>query len=132
MTKSTFALKYTTESGISYIEKVQDEMTKNHTEITAEVQTDIMPQMLDENGKPHKYCPVCSFENCLGHLNRLGHLNPKVEHLWQTPLNKIHNIKEQTVWYKSEAKGHNPIEKFMGNLSKMCKLLTITLINVYM
>ena len=63
--KSTFALKYDSESGISYVEKVQEKMTKNHTETTSEEQTGFMPQMLDTNGKPHKYCPVGRFENYL-------------------------------------------------------------------
>ena len=72
--------------------------------------------MLDDTGRPHKYCPVRSFENYLGRLN------PDDEHLWQTPLNKIWNMKEQNVWYKAEAKGHNPIEKFMGNWFKQYEL----------
>ena len=83
MTKDTFALKYDSDSGISYVEKVQNEQTKNHYETNAEIVTGFIPQMLDESGRPHKYCPVHSFENYLGHLN------PEVNHLWQTPLNKI-------------------------------------------
>ena len=79
MTKGTFALKYDSESGISYIEKVIDEQTKNHNETTSEVVTGFMPQMLNESGRPHKYCTVCSFENYLDHLN------PEVDNLWQTP-----------------------------------------------
>ena len=113
MTKNTFALKYDAESGISHVEKVQDEQTKNHCETNAEIVTGFMPQMLDDTGRPHKYCPVRSFENYLGHLH------PDVDHLWQTPLNKIGNMKEQNVWYKAEAKGHSLIEKFMGNLSSV-------------
>ena len=26
------------------------------------------------------------------------------------------------MWYKAEAKGHNPIENFTGNLSSACEL----------
>ena len=69
MMKDTLALKYNSDSGISYIEKVQDEQTKNHFETNAEIVTGFMPQMLDESRRPHKYCSVCSFENYLGHLN---------------------------------------------------------------
>ena len=97
MTKDTFALKYDSDSGISYVEKVQDKQTKIYCETNAEIVTGFMPQMLDESERPHKYCPVHSFENYLGHLN------PEV------------NMKTQTVWYKAEVRGHNPIEKFIGN-----------------
>ena len=111
-TKSTFELKYDVDTGITYLEKVFDEMTKNHQETNCEIQTGFMPQMLDSSGKPHKLCPIHSFENYISHLN---------EDLWQTP---IHNMKYLTkkVWYMAELMGHNPIEKFMGKCSKSCEL----------
>ena len=110
-----FDLKFETDTAITYLQKVIDKMTKNHKETDAEVQTGFMHQMLDTNGQPHKYCPICSFENYVGHLN------PNVKNLWQTPINKLSDLSKQ-VWYMPEGMGHNPIEKFMGKMSKMCQL----------
>ena len=97
------------------MEKVEDETTKNHKETNYEVQTGFMPQMVNSNGKPHKLYPVRSFENYLGHLN------PKIPNLWQTPVQNLIDLPQQ-VRYQAEAIGHNPIEKFAGKLSKICEL----------
>ena len=52
MTKglSTYAL---TETGMSYVKKVEDEMTKNRREKDNELITGL-PQILNEDGTPHK------------------------------------------------------------------------------
>ena len=54
MTKKTFELKYDQDTKIAYVEKVQDELTKNHREANNEVVTGFMPQILTDNGTPHK------------------------------------------------------------------------------
>ena len=75
-------MMHDSETGISYVKKVQDEMSKYHKETNQEIITGFMPQVLDIDGKPHRLCPVCSFENYLGHLD------PKIDSLWQCPLKK--------------------------------------------
>ena len=77
MTKSTFLMCYDQDSKIAYIKKQEDEMTKNQREQDTELITGFMPQILDENGLPHKMCPVRSFENYINLLNE------KCPGLWQ-------------------------------------------------
>ena len=79
-TKQTFQLAYDTEMGISYIKKIQDEISKNHHEAGQEVITGFMPQLLNSKERPHKLCPVRSFENYIEHLN------PNINSSWQRPL----------------------------------------------
>ena len=69
-----------------------------------------MPQILDANGRPHKLCLVPSFENYISKLN------PKLDDLWQIPLNKFPKD-QMNPWFKAERLGHNTLEKFMGQLS---------------
>ena len=114
-TKSTFELKFDQESGITCLEKVIDEMTKNHKETNVEILTGFMPQMLDSTGQPHKYCLIHSFENYIGKLNNT------IENLWQTPIHKVKDL-TKPVWCLAEPMGHNPIKKFMGKLSTQCEL----------
>ena len=103
-------LMYDSNTNIAYVKKVRDEMTKNHKECNKEIYIGFMPQILDANGRPHHLCPVRSFEN---YFNKL---NPKLDDLWQIPLNNF--SKDQTKpWYKAERLGHNTLEKFMGRLS---------------
>lgn len=71
-----------------------------------------MPQMLDTNGRPHKYCPIRSYEIYIGHLH------PEIDALWQQPLKKKPADPDQIIWYKKERLGHNPLDSFMGKLSK--------------
>lgn len=59
--------------------------------------------------------PVGSFENYIAHLN------PKINSLWQVPINKFKNLEKQ-VWYMPVQLGHIPIEKFMGRISEACQL----------
>ena len=114
-TKGTFKLMFDVESGISYVQKVEDEMSKNHHETNHEIITGFMPQMLNSQGTPHHLCPVRSFENYTSHLN------PKIESLWQRPL--INKPSDPSApWYTAVPLGHNPIEKFMSKLSTTCSL----------
>ena len=63
MTTATFELKIDPDSGISYVKKVIDEMTKNHRETDRELVTGFMPQLRNADGTIAKMCPVRSFEN---------------------------------------------------------------------
>lgn len=112
--KDTFALQFDTQSHIAYVKKQKDELTKNHRESDDTMVTGFMPQLLDQNGKPHHLCPVRSFENLLAHLN------PNVENLWQQPLKK--KPTNSHVWFKAVPLGHNPLQTFMGKLSDICEL----------
>ena len=81
MTKNTFKLEYDEESRITYLRKVEDEITKNHQETDSEVITVFMPQIIDiQTGLPHKLCPIRSYENYIGQLH------PQNDMLWQNIL----------------------------------------------
>ena len=111
MTKSTFELKYDNEIGMAYVQKIEDEMTKNHQEVNNEIITGFMPQIVDTiTGLPHKMCPVRSFENYVAHLN------PESEMLWQVPLTVKH--KNPDIWYSKKHIGHNTLDKFLRRITE--------------
>ena len=83
MTTATFELKLDPDSGISYVKKVINKMTKNHRETYRELVTGFMPQLRNADGTIVKMCPVRSFENYIEVLNK------KVNFLWQKPKQKI-------------------------------------------
>lgn len=112
--KDTFSLQHDTKTGMAYVKKVRDEMTKNQRQHDTEMVTGFMPQLLIENGHPHKMCPVRSYENYIGVLN------PANNYLWQHPKKKA--TPSSTVWYDNQNLGHNPIDTFMAKLSKKCNL----------
>lgn len=94
MTKNTFALHYDVDTKITYVKKVQDEMTKNHQENDHEIITGFMPQLLGPDGRAHKMCPVHSYENYIGFLH------PNLDLLWQHPKDKIPTgNKNPNIWY---------------------------------
>ena len=103
-----FALEYDTETNIAFIRKVKDELRKNHTDMDINVTSGFMTQVLDANGRPHKMCPVRSFEKYINHLN------PKCTSVWQQPQK---NIKlEDAVWYISRALDHSPLDTYVSSL----------------
>ena len=72
ITKNTFKLEYDEESRITYLRKVEDEITKNHQETDSEVITGFMPQIIDiQTGLPHKLCLIRSYENYIGQLKMI-------------------------------------------------------------
>lgn len=112
MTKDTFKLMFDNTTKIAYVKKVKDEETKNHKETNNNIITGFMPQIIDPStGHPHRLCPVRSFENYVGHLN------PKVERLWQQPLKRFITARDNNVWFKAVPLGHTPLERFMSKLS---------------
>ena len=116
MTKDTFDLVFGSETKITYVKKVKDKLTKNHKEVNGEITMGFMPQIMKEDGAPHKMCPVRSYEKYTAHLS------PNSDFLWQQPLKKIPTNPFNLVWYKSKQLGHNSLENFMGNLSTICQL----------
>ena len=115
MTIGTFELQYDTNTGITYVKKIIDEMTKNHRERDNEIITGFMPQMRNEDGSVSKMCPVRSFENYMNALDK------RVNFLWQRPKFKFPKNKEFP-WYIIKQVGHNTHKKFMGDLSKKAEL----------
>ena len=111
--KNTFKLMFDTDTGITYMKKVQDKMSKNHHETNQEIIMGFMPQMVNAN-KPHHLHPVRSFENYVNNLN------PKIDNMWQRPLTSKPST--GNIWFAAVPLGHNPIEKFMSKMSKLCNL----------
>ena len=110
MTKDTFRVLYDQESGLKYVSKVVDELTKNHRENDKGDGGDgYMPEML---GNP--MCPVLSFEKLLEKLN------PKCDRLWQRP--KASYLPEESCWYTNSSIGEKNMQKFMSSLSEKCQL----------
>ena len=110
MTKYTFKVLFDQESGLKYVSKAVDELTKNHRENDKENGGDgYMPEM---PGNP--LCPVLSFEKYLEKLN------PKCERLWQRP--KASFLPNETCWYTNSPIGAKTLQKFMPTLSEKCQL----------
>ena len=82
MDKGIFA-HYNTETKMTYVKKIEDEMTKIHKENDNELTSGYMPQVFNPDGSPHQLCPIISYENYINHLN------PKIPNLWQQPLKKF-------------------------------------------
>ena len=119
MTRDTFKLCYDQKTGIAFVRKIEDEHTKNHNDNdNMEIITGFMPQIVDSNGRPHKLCPVRSFENYINALNE------KCTGLWQkdSPANFK---KGQFPWYENLTIGKNPIATFMSKLSDKAGLSQI-------
>ena len=108
MQVDTFKIKTDAQSGIKYVVKVKDELTKNHAETDSEVLSGFMPQIPGSY-----YCPVASWEEYNAHLN------PECPWLWQTPIDNH----KTNVWYANGRVGKNPINSF---LQSICKQLKIT------
>ena len=102
-TKETFAIEQDSDTGLRYVVKIVDEVTKNH-QIDSEMVTACMPEM---QGSPN--CPVMCFEKYLSKLD------PTSKWLWQYTKEKY---TESGTWYNGKKIGSNPLSKFMGYLSK--------------
>ena len=115
MKRDTFQLEYNTETGMSYVFKAKDEKQKNHKECNSPIITGYMPQLLDENGYPHKLCPVRSFENYTFSLNE------DMEYLWQTANDAAYN-RGDPKWLKKSRVGESKLGVFMQEISALCEL----------
>ncbi len=76
-TKDTFSVKTHLQSGLHYLVKQQDEMTKNHSETSNQLVTGTMTETPD-----HPLCPIKSY------LKYVVHLHPRCDSLWQHPKKK--------------------------------------------
>lgn len=110
-TKETFQLKHNEEQDLRYIEKVQDERTKNHqSDDTGPVISGHMPEL-----KGNPFCPVTSY------LTYLYSLDPKCPWLFQTPKKREFPANGKGVWYSGRM-GHNPLDTFVSRMAKLCNL----------
>jgi len=99
---------YTDSSGVRYVCKVKDELTKNRRE-NDEAQES---QTMFETGGP--FCPVLSFEKYVTRLN------PKNEFLFQRPKKGVDESDE--VWYDNMVVGQRTLGEKMKKLSIEAKL----------
>lgn len=108
-TKETFKLKHNEEQDLRYIEKVQDEKTKNHQD-NGPIKCGHMPEL-----KGNGFCPVTSY------LTYLYSLDPKCPWLFQIPKKKEFPANGKGVWYAGRM-GHNPLDIFVSRMAKLCDL----------
>ncbi|CAG2226383.1 KCTD1_15 [Mytilus edulis] len=105
MTKSTFSVKKDPKTGLKYVVKTLDELTKNHRSSDKEKTSGIMPE-----NSGSEYCPVSSFEK---YVNKL---NPECDKLWQRPKDQF--WEEDPSWYYNIPVGEKTLGNFMSYLSK--------------
>ena len=105
-TKDTFRIVTDATTQITYIEKVEDEQTKNHTEMDSEVITGYMPEI-----KGSKMCPVMSF------TTYISALSPLSNYLWQSAKYNKFNYAEK-IWYGPRRVGQNTLDSFITKLAE--------------
>ncbi|XP_062591867.1 uncharacterized protein LOC134253355 [Saccostrea cucullata] len=108
-TKHTFVIKKNVKTGLRFVTKGLDELTKNPRESDKE---NISPIMPETPGSP--YCPVRSFEKYISKLN------PELDRLWQRSLSSFTD--DDDVWYAKVPVGAKTIATFMSDLIKKCDL----------
>ena len=114
MKKETFRIGLDPD-GLEYIFKAHDEATENHKETNNPILTGYMPDILDPNGRSHKFSPVKLFKMYLDHLNETSPF------LWQTP-NPAAFERGDHVWFKNIRLGQNKLGSFMSTLSISAQL----------
>ncbi|VDI60387.1 Hypothetical predicted protein [Mytilus galloprovincialis] len=105
MTKSTFEVLNDPKTGLKYVAKCEDELTKNHRGNHRELTSGVMPKF---PGSP--YCPVKSYETYISKLH------PLCTSLWQRPKESFND--EDTIWYCNSRLGEKTLAKFMTKLSE--------------
>jgi hypothetical protein len=109
MHKSTFMVKKDSETGLKYIMKTIDELTKNHRADDKEKTSAIMPE-----NPGSEFCPVLSYEKYVSKLN------PNCEKLWQRPKDEF--CDDDQIWHNNVPLGEKTLGSFMSVLSKKCDL----------
>ena len=105
-TKDTFKIVTDKDTNLTYIEKVQDEETKNHKEVDSDIITAYMPEISGS-----KMCPVMSF------TTYVSSLSPQSKYLWQSARFNKFNYSEK-VWFGPGRVGQNTLDSFVTNLSQ--------------
>lgn len=98
MKKSTFEVLNDPKTGLKYVSKCEDELTKNHRANDRESTSGVMPEF---PGSP--YCPVKTFEMYISKLH------PLCTSLWQRPKESFSD--DDTVWYCNSRLGEKNIGK---------------------
>jgi hypothetical protein len=96
-------------TGLPFVYKKRDELTKNHRENDRSSSSGIMPAI---PGNP--LCPVASF------TKYLEKLHPRNDSLWQRPRDSF--IESDAAWYCNSTVGEKTLGKFMTKVSTACKL----------
>ena len=110
---SDFKIGFNTKTETWYVQKIKDELTKNHKE-AENIVTGLMPENKDDC-----LCPVRSFRKYLEHLE------PNNPYLWQTPLKNGKKKNNIDIWYGMQHMGKNTLSGFMKDVSKECQLSQI-------
>ena len=114
--KDTFVIQLDPDTGMRYVIKQIDELTKNHREHSTDLVTGIMPEL---RGSPK--CPVSSFEKYFTHLNK------QCTSLWQKPKTweGVSKSGDPTTWYCNVPIGANPLREFMSRMSHSAGLTRV-------
>ena len=110
MMKNTFQVKIEEDSGIKYVCRKEDELTKNNRQKQREFISAAMPQM--ENPR---YCPVKSYEKYISMLSN------EVPYLWQTA-RFITFHPEKGHQYGPGKIGHNKLGEFVKKIREKCEI----------
>ena len=113
MTKDTFKLSTHPDTGVKYLERIEDEETKNHKEVDGQIVSGYMPEISYDN----KLCPVSSYLTYLYSLSKDNNI------LSQSP--KFTNFSEDPrvrTYYDPSDVGHNTHENFVSRIAKNCGL----------
>ena len=105
MSKSTFEVLQEPKSGLKYVAKCTDELTKNHRGNDRETTSGVMPE-----SPGSQFCPVRSFEKYISKLH------PSCSSLWQRPRDSFDEDDE--IWYCNVRLGEKTLASFMSKLSK--------------
>ncbi|XP_052262749.1 zinc finger MYM-type protein 2-like [Dreissena polymorpha] len=111
MTKSTFAIA-TDSTGRKFIHQVIAESTKNHGIADMPDDTTGKGNIYEQPGST--FCPVRCFEKYLSKLN------PKLEALWQRPLESFQET--SNIWYCAAPLGKNTLSGMMSSISRQAGL----------
>ena len=110
MTKDSFCIPSDPISGLRYVCKNRDELTKNHREDDKESSGEgVMPEIRGDAN-----CPVASFEKYISKLH------PDCNRLWQRTRDSF--VECDSCWYCNAPVGEKTLQKFMTGLSKCCEL----------
>ena len=104
MTRDTFVVRTDADTGLKYVVKRKDELTKNHRGDDSESFSGFMPEYPGS-----ELCPVRSFEKYVEKLH------PKCDALWQRPKEFLNSSDSE--WYYNAPVGEKTLNKFMKNLS---------------
>lgn len=114
MTKSTFAIG-TDSTGRKFVHQIIGESTKNHGVDDTPDDTTGECKIYEQPESP--FCPVKCFEKYLSKLS------PKIDALWQRPLEAFEQTSD--IWYFGAPLGKNTLSRMMSTISRQAGLSKI-------